>query len=259
MEVNKLGEGEAEYVIVGSVHGDEPCGKEAIKRFIESNYELKKPVKFIVANEEALEQNVRFLDTDLNRSFPGDSLSDNHEKRLAAKIMKEIEGKKVLDIHTTRSYPEPFATFTEINSTNRQLLRSSGVENAVLFPEESGTLHEQTDGIVVEAGYQGTEQAVENAHNLMINFLASEGVIDADFMRSDPDIYEYYETVEGDWRFVAENFRKVKKGETFGERENDTLEAVEEFYPILMSTDGYEGQLGFKARKIDPTKVQRTH
>ncbi len=250
MEVTKLGEGEAEYVIVGSVHGDEPCGKRAIKRFIESDFELKKPVKFIVANEEALEQNVRFLDTDLNRSFPGDSSSDNHEERLANQIMEEIEGKKVLDIHTTRSYPEPFATFTELNEATKRLLESSGVENAVLFPEESGTLHEQTDGVVIEAGYQGTDEAVENAYNLIVNFLAAEGVIDADFKRSDPDVYRYYETVEGDWTFTAENFVEVMKGEVFGERKDEKLKAEEDFYPVLMSTDGYEGKLGFKAKKI---------
>lgn len=251
MEVTKLGEGEAEYVIVGSVHGDEPCGKKAIKRFLESNYELNEPVKFIVANEEALEQNQRFLDTDLNRSFPGDSSSDNHEERLAAEIFKEIEGKKVVDIHTTRSYPDPFATFTDLNEATRKLLGSSGVDNAVLFPEESGTLHEQTDGIVVETGYQGTEEAVDNAYDIIVNFLAAEGVIEEDFQRSDPDIYQYYETVDGDWTFTAENFVKVVKGEIFGERENEKLEAEEDFYPVLMSTDGYEGKLGFKARKIE--------
>jgi len=189
MEVTKLGEGEAEYVVVGSVHGDEPCGKQAIKRFIESGYDLQEPVKFIIANEEALEQDKRFLDVDLNRNFPGDSESNEHEERLAAKNNEGDKGKKVLDIHTTRSYPDPFATFTEINPTTHQLLQSSGVENAVLFPEESGTLHEQTDGIVIEAGYQGTEQAIENAYYLIVNFLASEGVIEADFNRSEPDVY----------------------------------------------------------------------
>lgn len=249
MEVTKLGEGKAEYAVVGSVHGDEPCGKKAINRFIERDYDLKQPVKFIIANEEALEDNQRFLDTDLNRSFPGDNASDKHEERLAAKILEEIKGKKVLDIHTTRSYPEPFATFTELNGVTKQILESSGVKNAVLFPEESGTLHEQIDGIVIEAGYQGTEEAVENAYNLIVNFLASEDIIDAEFKRSDPNIYEYYETVEGDWEFLGENFRKVKEGEIFAENGAKKLEAEEDFYPVLMSTDGYEGMLGFKAKK----------
>lgn len=251
MEVISLGEGEAEYVIVGSVHGDEPCGKKAINRFIEDDYEVNKPVKFIIANEEALDQNVRFLDSDLNRSFPGDISSSKHEDRLAAEIFDEIEGKKVLDIHTTRSYPDPFGTFTDLNEATKNLLSSAGVNNAVLFPEESGTLHELTDGVVVEAGYQGTDEAVDNAYDIIVNFLASEGVIDADFERSDPDIYHYYETVEGDLKFVAENFVEVREGEIFAEREDEKLKAEENFYPVLMSTNGYEGKLGFKARKIE--------
>lgn len=251
MKIQKLGVGEPEYVIVGSVHGDEPCGKKAIERFLENDYDLKEPVKFIIANEEALEQGERFLDTDLNRSFPGNSESQSHEERLAAEIMTEIKGKKVLDIHTTRSYPEPFATFSNLNRTTRRMIRSTGVENAVLFPQESGTLNEQGNGIVIEAGYQGTEEAVDNAYEVLVNFLASEGVIDAEFERSDPGIYEYYDTVEGDWEFTAENFHQVKKGEVFARRGDKELVAEEDFYPVLMSTEGYEAMLGFKAKKIE--------
>lgn len=251
MEITKIGEGEPEYVVVGSVHGDEPCGKKAIKKFLSSDFQVEEAVKFIVANEEALEQNVRYLDTDLNRSFPGDSSSESHEDKLAARINEEIEGKKVLDIHTTHSYPDPFATFSELNSTNRALLQSTGVENAVLFSDTSGALTEQTDGIVVEAGHQGSEKAVDNAYNVIINFLASEGVLDAEYERSDPNLFQYYETVEGNWEFVADNFKEVSKGEVYAKNGEENLVAEESFFPVLMSTDGYEGQLGFKARKIE--------
>ncbi len=251
MRVEKLGEGEAEYTVVGSIHGDEPCGKKAIERFLEEDWEVEKPVKFIIANEEALEENERFLDADLNRSFPGDKDSEKHEERLAAEIMDEVEGTKVLDLHTTRSYPEPFATFSRLNETTNSLIESAGVENAVLFPESSGTLNENVDGIVVETGYQGSEQAVENGYEVMINFLAAEGVIDADYETSTPNIFRYRGTVEGDWKFLAENFVKVRKGEVFAENGEEKLEAEEDFYPVLMSTDGYEGQLGFKAQKVE--------
>lgn len=251
MKVTKIGEGKAEYVIVGSVHGDEPCGKKAIERFIKSGFEVEEAVKFIVANEEALEQNVRYLDTDLNRSFPGDSSSENHEEKLASRITEEIKGKKVLDIHSTHSYSDPFGTFSEVNSVNKGLLESTGVENAVLFAQTSGALTEQTNGVVVEAGYQGSEQAVDNAYNVIINFLASEGVIDTDYKRREPNLFQYYDTVEGNWEFLAENFKEVSKGEIYAKREEETLVAEEDFFPVLMSTNGYEGQLGFKARRIE--------
>lgn len=250
MEVYKLGDGEPEYVVVGGIHGDEPCGPNAIERFIESDYEVIEPVKFVIANEEALEQNKRFLETDLNRTFPGDPDSEIHEEKLASKVLEQVKGKKLVDIHSTQSHPEPFATFSEKNDTTMDLIRCCNVKNAVLFPQEAGTLNEQVDGVIVEAGLQGTEQATENAYSTLVNFLASKGIVDEDFDTSEPRIFQYQETVEGDWTFTAENFREIKKGEKFAERNGEDLVADEDFYPVLMSTSGYEGLLGFKAKKI---------
>lgn len=250
MKVEEVGDEEPEYVVVGLTHGDEPCGKKAIERVLSEDLEFKKPVKFVLANEEAFEAGERFLEADLNRSFPGNSESDLYEERLASKVMKEIEGKKVLDIHSTNSQREPFATFSNLNETTAKLLRSTGVENAVLFPEQAGTLNEQVDGIIVEVGIQGTEEASERAYRVLKNFLTSEGIIDEEHETSNPEIFSYYETVEGDWTFKAENFRKVEKGEIYASREGEKLEAEEEFYPVLMSTNGYDGMLGFKAENV---------
>lgn len=243
------GEGEPEITIVGSVHGDEPAGRDAIENFLEEDYEFRRSVKFIIANEEALDEDVRYIDTDLNRSFPGDSQSKNHEDRLASKLADEVEGTVVLDIHTTRSYAEPFATFTHLNKKTRSLMQDTNVDYAVHFPEESGTLHAHVTGVVVETGIQGTVKARENAEEVIKNFLARRNVIEGESQASDPEIFEYYETVEGDWNFKAENFRKVNQGEVFAEKDGEKLEASEDFYPVLMSTEGYNGMLGFKARK----------
>jgi hypothetical protein len=48
---------------------------------------------------------------------------------------------------------------------------------------------------------------------------------------------------------MKENFEKVRKGETFAVSKEDELKAGEEFYPVLMSTTGYDNMVGFKARK----------
>lgn len=257
MQVFTRGEGEPEITVVGSVHGDEPAGKNAILNFLEKDLKYNRPVKFIIANEKALEKEVRFLDTDLNRSFPGDSESENHEERLASELLKEIENTKVLDLHTTRSYPEPFATFTHLNDETTSILKASGVNYATHFPEESGTLHEQTTGIVIETGLQGTDQARKNAEKIIENFLASMDVIEAERpqLEDSLEIFRYFETVEGDWEFLADNFKLVKKGEVYAQKEGEVLEASENFYPVLMSTDGYDGMLGFKARKEKEFKI----
>lgn len=250
MKVITRGEGKPEITVIGSLHGDEPAGKKAIETILEEEIEFKKPVKFIIANEEALEQDERYLEVDINRSFPGDPESSLHEEQLAAEILQEIGETKVLDIHTTHSHPEPFAVIKSMDDEIIELVRSSNVKNAVYFPTQSGNIQEFITGVTIETGYQRTDQAVENAVKVIKNFLASHGAIEADYTRSEPEIFEYFETVEGDWKFQAENFQKVEKGEDYAEKDGKTLVAEEDFYPVLMSTNGYDGHLGYKAKKI---------
>lgn len=251
MKVEIRGEGEPEYTIIGSVHGDEPAGKKAIEKFLEKDFEFNKPVKFIVANEKALEQDKRFLDTDLNRSFPGSIDSDEREERLAAKLLEEIGNTKVLDLHTTHSFNKPFSNTKSFEDPEMEMIKASGAEYAVKFEGGSGTLTDFATGIVVEAGYQHSDEAVENAVNVIENFLAYFDVIESDYEASNPELFVHEEEVEGDWEFLKENFQKVEEGEVYARRGDEELVAEEDFYPVLMSTNGYEGMLGHKASKVD--------
>jgi predicted deacylase len=250
MQVYKRGDGEPEYTVIGSIHGDEPAGKKAIEGFLEEDREFREAVQFVVANEEALAEKTRFLEADLNRSFPGDP-EGSHEERLAAELLKTVKNTTVLDLHTTRSYPLPFATCSDLNDRIRDLLASAGVKNVAYFPGEDGELNEHVDGITVETGFQGTEMAAENALGVIKNFLAAQGVIDGSFGKSDPNIFRQTGTVEGDWRFKAENFKLVKEGEVYAEKDGKQLRADRDFYPVLMSTNGYSGMLGYKAEKLE--------
>lgn len=258
MKVHNLGEGDPEIAVVGSIHGDEPCGRKAIERFVEGDFELLKPVKLVIANEEALERGERFIDCDLNRSFPGDPESDNHEERLAAEILEEVRGTKLLDIHSTHSEPVPYAAFGSLTDGTVDVISAAGVENACHFTEDAGSLNEKLDGSVVEAGPQGTEEAADMAYRVLVNFLSEMGVIDADSERSEPRIFEFFETVEGgDWEFLGRNFSEVKEGEVFARSGTTELVTTEPFYPVLMSTDGYEDILGHKARKLSDEEMEQ--
>jgi len=70
MRVETLGEGEPEVAVVGGIHGDEPCGPRAIEAFLRDPPPVERPVEFIVANEEALARNLRYVEEDLNRAIP---------------------------------------------------------------------------------------------------------------------------------------------------------------------------------------------
>ncbi|MFP4038615.1 MAG: succinylglutamate desuccinylase/aspartoacylase family protein [Candidatus Nanohaloarchaea archaeon] len=251
MKTEKRGKGEPEFTVIGSIHGDEPAGKKAIEKILKEGLNFKKPVKFIVANEEALEKDQRFLDTDLNRSFPGDRGSDSHEERLAADILEEVGDSKVLDLHTTRSFDRPFAGTKSFEYPEMEMIEASGAEYAVKFEEGSETLTDFVTGIVVETGLQQSDQAIENAVKVIKNFLAYFGVIEEEFEAVDPEKFVQKEKVEGDYEFLAENFSQVEKGQVYARRKGEELVAEESFYPVLMSTNGYEGVLGHKAERVE--------
>lgn len=253
MKIIEKGDGEPELVVVGSVHGDEPAGKKAINRLLEEDHEFKKPVKFIIANERALGKQARYTEADLNSSFPGDPDSNLYEERLAAKITEHTEGQKVIDLHTTKSTEEPFVNVKNLEKETREMVKDTGVKNSVCFPEDSGVLMETAaKAVLVETGPQGTEKAAEKSLKVLKNFLSCQGVIEGQCERNDPDFFEHFDTVEGDWIFEAENFKKVESGEVYASKDNgEKLKAERDFYPVLMSTDGYEGKLGYMAEKVE--------
>lgn len=247
MKVIEKGKGEAEIAVVACMHGDELSGKKALERFLDSDIELQKPVKFIIANEKAIEEEKRFIDSDLNRCFPGDPESNSHENRLAAKLMEELEGLQTLTLHSMKEFEEMFCL---VNSVNEDLIKAPGVEKAVdVEPLDKDSIEKYNQAVSVETGTLGSKQATENAFKVITNFLAYFEAIDSESGDRRPELFEMYDVVQGDYEFTAENFEKVEEGEIFAQNQEKELRAKEAFYPILMSSEGYEEILGFKGRK----------
>ncbi|ELY57694.1 M14 family metallopeptidase [Natronolimnohabitans innermongolicus] len=85
LDVTVRGPGaEPEVVVVAGVHGDERSGIRAVNRLREADLDLQRGVAFVLANPEAIEAGERYLDSDLNRVFPGDPDGDR-EERIAAR------------------------------------------------------------------------------------------------------------------------------------------------------------------------------
>jgi len=260
-EVNELkvidkGSGDPEIGVVACMHGDEKCGKHAIERFFESNLDLQRPVRFVIANEKAMEDGERYLDADLNRCFPGDAESNVHEEKIAAELMEELEGLNVLTMHSMKDFEEMFCL---VNTLDEDLVMAPGVGKAVdVSPLGKDSIEKYLDAVSVEAGPIGTEQAAENSYQVLLNFLSYFEAIDLQGSRETPEIFEMYESVPGNYEFLAENFILVEEGEKYAENYEEELRAEEPFYPILMSTDGYEKILGFKGRKpVNQLKAER--
>lgn len=252
MRVEVLGDGKPEHAVVACVHGDETCGWHAFNRFKRKGFEIKKPVKLIVANERAFKLGKRYCDTDLNRICPGDPESEKHEERLAYNLRKELEGLKFLDIHSSESLTDSLGITVGRQDEKLEHLQMAGVDKVVDMDYVDGGITRDLQGVVVECGYKDDQKAADHAYHMMKNFLAAQGVIDLEpETGAEPEVYEVYGTGDGSgFRFVAENFQKVEKGEIYARKQGEEKVAEEDFYPVLMSTDGYKDMIGFKARKV---------
>jgi len=251
MHVETLGNGPPEHTVVACVHGDETCGWHAFNRLKASDVTLQDPVKFVLANERDFKLGYRYCDADLNRAMPGNGESKQHEVRLAARLRRELEGTTVIDFHSTESRGCPYVIVTGNDDASLRLAQSTGLDRVVDMSHVGGGVTQPVEGIAIECGYYDDEGAASGAHRILLHFLAAEGLVDRPYARSTPEIYEVFGDASGrGFTFVAENFRRVEAGEVFAEKDGIMRRAEEAFYPVLMSTHGYDNRIGFKARRI---------
>lgn len=259
MRVERLGTGTPEVAIIGGIHGDEPCGVRAVEQIAADAPDVERPVALVVANERALDAGERYVEEDLNRAFPGDPDGDTHESRLAARITEKFGDCTTLSMHSTQSYQGVFAIVDGLDEFARETCPRLSVDAVV----DAG---EHTDGrlfrgvpqtIEVECGYQGSDQAATNATRIAREFLGAVGALpDAarpvseglpvfrlrdPVPKTDGERYEVY----------ASNFEPVSAGTPFAAADGMDLVAEDDFYPVLMSSDGYEHLFGYAADRID--------
>lgn len=251
MHVETLGEGRPAYTILACVHGDETCGWHAFNRLKASNVTLNAPLKFVLANERAFKLGRRYCDVDLNRVMPGDPSSDQHEERLAARLSHELENTAVLDFHATESRGCPYAIVTGNDAASRRLARSTGLDRVIDMSYLPGGITRNVTGLAVECGYYDDEDAATVAHRILRHFLTVEGLLDGEAAPSTPTLYEVTgDEKGGGYTFVGENFQRVETGEIYARKDDDVRRAESPFYPVLMSTHGYDDRIGFKAQRV---------
>jgi len=249
MRVLDRGDGRAEIAVVCGIHGDEPGGVQAARRLV-NEHNFDEPVRFIVANEEALAVGERFLDADLTRSFPGPRDSRAHEISLAPRVLEAIGDRWVVDLHSTMSRPTPFVILGDLNSTSKRLARLSGLDHAVHHEHLGGGLVGHLPGVTLEGGPMGTDQAAEELYESTRNVLAGLDALEAPAEPSDPRVYRVYERLippAPDAYTNLRNFSPVREGDTVAENRSNEFASTDHFVPVLVSNDGYRDILGFKA------------
>jgi predicted deacylase len=274
MRIVELGEGTPEVAVVGAIHGDEPCGARAVDRLAAEAPAVSRPVKLVVANEEALDRAVRYVDEDLNRAFPGDAEATSHERRLAHDLVRELRDCTTLALHSTQSTAQPFALVERVGAVARSVCPSLPVDVVVETAGFSeGRLVEHPHTVEVECGLQGTEAAAENAYDLARGFLAATGALarrgdggtDAatgagpvdDATGAPPGGVQVYRLLDPipkepaeSYEVFVDNFERVEAGASFAAAGDDHLRAERSFYPVLLSAYGYEDIFGYAGEHL---------
>lgn len=256
MQIECRGGDDPEIAVVGGIHGDEPCGVEAIERLLSEDRTFERPVAFVIANEKALTRAERYVESDLNRSFPGDIDGESHESRLAARLSEEIGDCTTLSMHSTQSSREMFALVKDLGLAGELCPYLSIAAVVDVGDHDKGRLFESVDRLIeIECGFQGSAEAEENAYTVTREFLGATGALPDERRRPQRElpVYRLAKPVPKDgastYEVYAENFEAVEPGEAFAAVDNEAVIADEGFYPVLMSPYGYENLFGYAAER----------
>lgn len=258
MRVECVGEGTPVVAAVGAIHGDEPCGATAIDRFLSSDARerVERPAKLIVVNERALHAGKRFVDADLNRVFPGDPTADAHERRLAHRLVAEIDGCLTLGFHSTVSDDRPFGTLASLTPEKATIMRALPVDHVATFTDVAeGRSVTLPRFVNVEAGRQGSDRAAENAARCLDAFFTTTGVLPGEPSPTDTALYRVFDVIEkdptADYTVHAENFSRVPAGTIYAETaDGRDLQADRDFWPVLISATGHRTVLGYRSTYV---------
>lgn len=168
--------------IIGGIHGNESCGLELLE-YIKNDFKLLKGKLFLITgNLNAISQNTRQCDVNLNRIFRDESTLDEQEKNSREYThMKRIkryldQSDACLDIHSSPTQESPVFVICEKNCFS--IVKNFPVEIICEWfaeVEPWGTDYymykKWKPGICIECGFHGDKNAFTHARNSLLYFL----------------------------------------------------------------------------------------
>lgn len=223
---------------VTAVHGTESIGVKAL-----SSLSKKYPsIRWIIANEKALEAGVRYLKNDMNRSAPGDIESTDYEYRRIAEVLNACKNYKyTIDIHGTVAETGIFTIITRASVQNINFALSLPLKKIVIW---ESTVKKRTGpltrfvpcGIEIECGSMDSRTTYKKLYNVIEKILKH-----FPDTSTDKEIFRVYgklldgDIIDGAVRSSITDFTRVNiNGESF--------------YPVLVNR--YSGIICYKAKKI---------
>jgi succinylglutamate desuccinylase len=256
----------SKILIIGSTHGHERIGllvQNELKK-LGISHEL---LAFEVGNPKASEKNVPFIESDLNRVFPGKD-DGTYEERRAHELSPKIQASDlVIDIHSTNTTdlsPNSMLIVTKYDEATKEITELINPPTLLVMKYKNGNalISQAKVGIAFEYGKDNSRQVLEATLHDIGKILVAYGLLNNNpylSVRTEEGsrVFEVYDAFaknfEGKYKISAgvENFVLQKEGTLLGVTENDyKIFAPESFVPILFGENRYTEILGFKARQI---------
>lgn len=241
-------------LINGGTHGTEKVGVNVINYFrplLSSN----ENVFYNIANPEALSKNVRFIENDLNRVFPGNEIG-TFEERLAHTLHPLVTSHDlVIDIHSTESGLKSAIILTKVTDETISLVKQTNAKYVLLMDITRGNalISDARIGIGFEYGPDASRKALRDTIGGISLILKSIGCpIDTTSVSTkEKTVFRISEALPKPEGFVAlpsiKNYKLVRKGQTYARnpQTGELLTARESFYPIIFNEPRYEDIFGF--------------
>lgn len=175
-------------IIVG-VHGNEPCGPDALKKILPTLKLDAGTLYIILANPRALKEKVRFTEFNLNRAFKDTSeykasIKKTYEYKRAQyikRILNNVEA--TLDLHSTKNKSDPFIiceknALSLVSNFPKRITRTvSGFAKVQPGATDDYMYRHGKIGITVECGMHTDKRASNIAEQAIMTFLKNRGHI----------------------------------------------------------------------------------
>jgi succinylglutamate desuccinylase len=112
-------------------HGDEQVGLAIVQKYPKGQTEFF-DYQTIICNPKAVDINKRFVEQDLNRSFPG-MKNGNYEQNRAFEITKLLERSDfIIDIHQTTAFNNSCIIVNKLSKLNGKMVEYINIENVII-------------------------------------------------------------------------------------------------------------------------------
>jgi len=211
--------------------------------------------KILVCHRRALSLDTRFVESDLNRSFPGKS-GGTLEENIARKLLKKLKPYRyVVDLHTATCATPPFIIITKVTKAHIALASRTGVNKMVIMNPESGAGKSLIDfvpvGISLESGREKSPATASVIKKIITriysnlpaiipkNIYMVTGVL----VKNNPNEY------------LTPGIRSFKLVSAGTKITNQNRLANHDFYPIFPRSRNYPNFLCQTAQKINLTHL----